>query len=112
MSSMVKMLLLLAVVVCISKAQLHESRQCLCQRVRNVFMFRSGIKDIQIYQNTIFCNKVEIVVTMDSGLRLCLNPNLKAVKKLLAHVLNKQKSSTSSPARMSSTPGSSSTAHM
>ncbi|XP_047441271.1 C-X-C motif chemokine 10-like [Mugil cephalus] len=88
MSSMIKVFLLLAVMVCISKAQLNETgQQCLCHRVRNGIGRRSAIKDVQIYPATIFCNKVEIVVTMNSGLRYCLNPKLMAVKKLLTSIM-------------------------
>ncbi|XP_047440443.1 C-X-C motif chemokine 6-like [Mugil cephalus] len=86
MSSMIKVFLLLAVMVCISKAQLSE-QQCLCHRVRNGIGRKSEIKDVQIYLATNFCNKVEIVVTMNSGLRYCLNPKLMAVKKLLTNIM-------------------------
>ncbi|KAM9356961.1 C-X-C motif chemokine 6-like [Symphorus nematophorus] len=92
MSGIMKVFLLLAVVVCISKAQLYEpGQQCLCQRVRRLMNPKSEIKDIQIYPATVFCDKVEIVVTLNSGLRYCLDPNLKAVKRLLANIMNKQK---------------------
>uniref|UniRef100_A0A8C9YHI7 Chemokine interleukin-8-like domain-containing protein n=1 Tax=Sander lucioperca TaxID=283035 RepID=A0A8C9YHI7_SANLU len=79
MSSFVKILLLLAVMVCMSKAHgLNQSEHCLCQHVRNRIGSKTDIKDIQIYPATIFCGKVEIVVTINSGLRYCLNPKLKA----------------------------------
>ncbi|XP_026213766.1 C-X-C motif chemokine 6-like [Anabas testudineus] len=95
MSSIIKLFLLLAAVVCISKAQLNESgQQCLCQRVRKSISARSEIKDIQIYPATVFCNKVEIVVTMNSGLRYCLDPQLKAVKKILVNIMQKKSTPT------------------
>ncbi|XP_070769899.1 C-X-C motif chemokine 6-like [Enoplosus armatus] len=88
MSNIMKVLLLLAVMVCISKAQLYEpGQQCLCRRVRGRMAPRSEVKDIQLYKATIFCNKVEIVVTLNSGFRYCLNPTLKGVKNLLAKIM-------------------------
>ncbi|XP_059201454.1 C-X-C motif chemokine 11-like isoform X2 [Centropristis striata] len=95
MSSIIKVFLLLAVVVCLSSAQRHKSGQCLCQRIRDRIVSKSDIKDIQIYQATTFCNKVEIVVTNNSGLRYCLNPNLDAVKKIMASIISSSSSSSS-----------------
>ncbi|XP_029020445.2 C-X-C motif chemokine 10-like [Betta splendens] len=91
MSSILKVFLLLAALVCISTAQLNETgQQCLCRRVRNGIAANSEVKDIQIYPATIFCDKVEIVVTMNNGYRLCLNPKLNAVQKMLAKVMKKK----------------------
>ncbi|XP_040904219.1 C-X-C motif chemokine 6-like [Toxotes jaculatrix] len=104
MSGIIKVFLLLAAMVCISKAQLNESgQQCLCQRVRKGIA-GPDIKDIQIYRATIFCNKVEIVVTAGSGFRYCLDPKVNAVKRLLVNILKNKKSSTTS------SPGSTNTA--
>ncbi|XP_028272388.1 growth-regulated protein homolog gamma-like [Parambassis ranga] len=94
MSSFTKMFLLLAAVVCVSQAQYSKSSQCLCKHVRNAITSKSQVKDIQIYQATVFCNQVEIVVTMNNGYRYCLNPKLSAVKRLLSNVMNKQKPTT------------------
>ncbi|XP_071313655.1 C-X-C motif chemokine 11-1-like [Trachinotus anak] len=92
MSGIIKVFLLLAVVVCISNAQRESGQQCLCQRVRNSIT-KSEIKDIQIYPATIFCDKVEIVVTA-SNARFCLNPKNKAVKNLLVNILKNKKTLT------------------
>ncbi|XP_059201948.1 C-X-C motif chemokine 9-like isoform X2 [Centropristis striata] len=97
MSSIIKVFLLLAVVVCLSSAQQDQSDQCLCQRVRNKIISKSDMKDIQIYQATTFCTKVEIVVTNNNGFRYCLNPNLETVKKIMASIISS--SSSSSTAR-------------
>ncbi|XP_074530778.1 platelet basic protein-like [Halichoeres trimaculatus] len=91
MSSIIKVFLLLAVMICISKAQLNEAgQQCLCQRVRRGITSKNDIKDIQIYKATVFCNRVEIVVTQNSGLRYCLDPNVRTVKKLVANMMARQ----------------------
>uniref|UniRef100_A0A8C6VU27 Chemokine interleukin-8-like domain-containing protein n=1 Tax=Nothobranchius furzeri TaxID=105023 RepID=A0A8C6VU27_NOTFU len=58
MSAIIKVLLLLAVLAYISKAQINEPGQnCLCQRVRNGTISRTKIKDVQIYHATVFCSK-------------------------------------------------------
>ncbi|XP_078117584.1 C-X-C motif chemokine 10-like [Sander vitreus] len=101
MSSFMKVFLLLALMVCISKAQRD---QCLCQHVSNRIGSKSDIKDIQIYPATTFCGKVEIVVTINSGFRYCLNPKLKAVQKIMASVMKRKTSTTASPTETTSTP--------
>ncbi|XP_070769808.1 C-X-C motif chemokine 10-like [Enoplosus armatus] len=113
MSSIMKVFLLLAVMVCISKAQRPESgQQCLCKRVRGRIASRSDVKDLQIYPATIFCDKVEIVVTLNSGLRYCLNPELAQVKKLLASIMKQKTSTAARPTELTSTPGSTDTARI
>ncbi|KAK2849226.1 hypothetical protein Q5P01_009060 [Channa striata] len=107
MSCIMKVFLLLAAVICISKAQLNESgQQCLCNRVRKVFA-RSEVKDIQIYPATIFCDKVEIVVTQNNGLRYCLNPQINAVRRILVNIMKQKSSTTAKPTNATSKPGSS-----
>ncbi|XP_062249052.1 alveolar macrophage chemotactic factor 2-like [Platichthys flesus] len=92
MSGIMKVLLLLAAAVCISTAMINESGEnCLCQRTQNGTN-GSDLKDIQIYPRTIFCNKVEIVVTTGAGHRYCLNPRATTVKAIVLQILRKQKS--------------------
>ncbi|KAM4586216.1 C-X-C motif chemokine 10-like [Fundulus diaphanus] len=111
MSGIMKVFLLLAVAICISKAQLNEPGQsCLCQRVRNRMSSKSDIKDIQIYPATIFCPKVEIVVTSGRGFRYCLNPELQAVKRMLTRII--KANTTAKPTSPQATSDSSSTAQM
>ncbi|TDH07704.1 hypothetical protein EPR50_G00108740 [Perca flavescens] len=112
MSSFMKVFLLLAVMVCMSKAQSHQSENCLCKRVTNGIGSKTEIKDIQIYPATVFCNQVEIVVTINSGLRYCLNPKLKAVKKLMASIMKPKTSTTARPTDLTSTSGSTNTARI
>ncbi|XP_075959901.1 C-X-C motif chemokine 10-like [Anarhichas minor] len=102
MSGIMKVFLLLAVMVCISKAQRKFTGvMCLCQRLRNRISPGTKITDIQIYPATIFCDKVEIVVTNKSGRRYCLNPKLKAVQKLMASTM--ETSTTARPTELTST---------
>ncbi|XP_073343354.1 alveolar macrophage chemotactic factor-like [Pagrus major] len=108
-TGIMKVFLLLAVVVCISQAQRHGSGQrCLCSSVSR--LNTSDVKDVQIHKATVFCNRVEIVVTTNSGYRYCLDPKRKVVQQLVANIMNRQKASTATPTTFSSTSGSSSTA--
>ncbi|XP_061582242.1 C-X-C motif chemokine 10-like [Cololabis saira] len=103
MSSMIRLFLLLAAVVFISEALLNEAGQrCFCQNVKNGFMSKDRIKDIQIYPATVFCDRVEIVVSETSGLRYCLNPKPKAVKKIVSGIISRRKRQTLRSKRASS----------
>ncbi|XP_004073526.1 C-X-C motif chemokine 6-like [Oryzias latipes] len=107
MSGMIPALLLLAAIACFTQAQFNEAgQQCLCQRVRKGIMGKNEIKDIQIYQATAFCRKVEIVVTYKNGLRVCLDPELKIMKRAMAAFMKKQNNVKAKPTNSSSTPGS------
>ncbi|XP_039668502.1 interleukin-8-like [Perca fluviatilis] len=114
MSSFMKVFLLLAVMLCMSKAQQgHQSgKQCLCQRVNNRIGSKTDIKDIQIYPATVFCNNVEIVVTNNSGLRYCLDPKLRAVQKVMASIMKPKTSTTARPTETTSTSGTTNTARI
>ncbi|XP_033971656.1 C-X-C motif chemokine 6-like isoform X2 [Trematomus bernacchii] len=105
MSSIMKVFLLLAVIVCITEARRHQSGGCLCQRVRS--KIRSKVKDIQIRPATTICDKVEIVVTDRSGLRFCLDPELAAVQRLMASIIKAR--TTARPAALTSSPDSTNT---
>ncbi|KAM9377454.1 C-X-C motif chemokine 11-1-like isoform 2-T2 [Pholidichthys leucotaenia] len=108
MPSIMKVFLLLAAMVCISIAQTSSvGQQCLCQGTRNSLSRGMVVKDIQIYPATIFCNKVEIVVTNMNGLRFCLNPEIKAVQKLVAKIMGKQKATARPTQPAASTPNTS-----
>ncbi|XP_034453744.1 C-X-C motif chemokine 2-like [Hippoglossus hippoglossus] len=97
MSGIMKVLLLLAASVCISTALLNESGQnCLCQRTYNS-TDGSDLKDIQIYPATIFCDKVEIVVTTGAGHRYCLNHRAKAVKAIVIRILRSKRNAITPP---------------
>ncbi|XP_053284798.1 alveolar macrophage chemotactic factor 2 isoform X1 [Pleuronectes platessa] len=92
MSGIMKVLLLLAAAVCISTAMINESGEnCLCQHTRNG-TDGMDLKDLQIYPATIFCNKVEIVVTTGAGHRYCLNHRAKAVKAIVLQILRSRRS--------------------
>ncbi|XP_024139635.1 interleukin-8 [Oryzias melastigma] len=107
MSGMIQALLLLVAAACFTQAQFNEAgQQCLCQRVRNHIMGKNEIKDIQIYQATAFCSKIEIVVTYNNGLRVCLNPELRIMKKAMAAFMKRQNDVKSKPTKSSSTSGS------
>ncbi|XP_054647457.1 alveolar macrophage chemotactic factor 2 [Dunckerocampus dactyliophorus] len=109
MCSPIKAILVLAVVICMSAAQLNKSRSCLCHDAANTFDPKVGIKDVTIYPATTFCNKVEIIVTTKNGSDFCLKP--KAVKRMLANLTRRKVLSSKAAAAVgtSSTPGSANT---
>ncbi|XP_075959587.1 interleukin-8-like [Anarhichas minor] len=105
MSGIMKVFVLLAVMVCISEAQMdHTSgKQCLCQKTRDRITSKNDIKDIQVYSATIFCDKVEIVVSLKNGRRYCLNPKMETVQKLMTSIMKRGTSSTAGPTELTST---------
>ncbi|XP_013863889.1 C-X-C motif chemokine 9 isoform X2 [Austrofundulus limnaeus] len=107
MSGIIKVFLLLAVVACVAEVQPGQS--CLCQRFRNGIDSKSSPKDIQFYPATIFCDRVELVVTSENGYRYCLNTDLQAVKKMIARFMKARKTSTSNPTDVTSSSGFSAT---
>ncbi|XP_029918171.1 interleukin-8-like [Myripristis murdjan] len=98
MRSFTKVLLLLAAVVCISTAQLREGRRgCLCRRTRSKIPGKpSDVQDVQIYPVTIFCDTVEIIITLRDGQRHCLDPKKEQLAVLLADLVAKRRSSPTS----------------
>ncbi|XP_036932721.1 C-X-C motif chemokine 6-like isoform X2 [Acanthopagrus latus] len=65
--------------------ELGSGKQCLCSRVKR--LDTSDVKDVQIFQATVFCNRVEIVVTTNSGYRYCLDPKRRPVQQLVASII-------------------------
>ncbi|KAL6117729.1 uncharacterized protein ACO6RY_15458 [Pungitius sinensis] len=108
MSGITKVFLLLAVMFCISEAQLDDTsgNQCLCTIVQRGIKHGTNMKDldIQTYQPTAFCDKKEIVVTnKNNGRHYCLNPELKAVQTLIARRTKLAASGTTRPTNITST---------
>ncbi|XP_008325365.1 C-X-C motif chemokine 10-like [Cynoglossus semilaevis] len=88
----VKVFMLLAVAACVAKTQPSLSNEnCLCNRVRNTLIKSEGVRDIQIYPPTVFCSKMEIVVTSNKGRRFCLDPNKITVQTLIHNIMRKVK---------------------
>nr|XP_040030807.1 growth-regulated alpha protein-like isoform X1 [Gasterosteus aculeatus aculeatus] len=104
MSGIMKVFLLLAVMFCISEAQLdHTSgNQCLCANVQRGIQRGTKMKDIQIqiYPPSVFCDKVEIVVNNNNGRRYCLNPELKPVQRLIARIMKPAPSTATRPTEL------------
>ncbi|CAN9514929.1 unnamed protein product [Ophioblennius macclurei] len=76
MSGIMKVFLLLAVLVCISKAQMDRTGNlCKCSRTLDAIPKGPKIRGIQIHPETTFCDKIEIVVTRVNGTRFCLAPS-------------------------------------
>ncbi|XP_061691023.1 C-X-C motif chemokine 11-6-like [Syngnathoides biaculeatus] len=73
----------------ICAAQFNRSQSCLCQDGKS-FVSKFGMKEITIYPESTFCNKVEIVVSTKNGTQFCLNE--KAVHRILTHLMKKKPS--------------------
>nr|XP_040030812.1 C-X-C motif chemokine 9-like isoform X6 [Gasterosteus aculeatus aculeatus] len=99
MSGIMKVFLLLAVMFCISEAQLN---QCLCENVQRGIQRGTKMKDIQIqiYPPSVFCDRVEIVVNNNNGRRYCLNPELMSVQRLIAIIMKPAPSTTTRPTEL------------
>ncbi|KAM8909335.1 C-X-C motif chemokine 9-like [Spinachia spinachia] len=106
MSGIMKVFLLLAVMFCFSEAQLdyQSGNQCLCAKVQRGFQYGTKMKDIQIqiYPQSAFCDKVEIVVSHNDGHRFCLNPELKRVRRLIARIMKQPASTPTTPTKLTS----------
>ncbi|XP_061901917.1 C-X-C motif chemokine 11-1-like [Entelurus aequoreus] len=98
-----KVMLLLAVVICMSAAQREKSQSCLCQSAKNTHVRKSDIKNVTIYPATPFCNKVEIIVSTKRGSNVCLNLRPDAEQRLLENLTRKTRS-IKAPAAVSSSP--------
>ncbi|XP_029966543.1 C-X-C motif chemokine 10-like [Salarias fasciatus] len=103
MSGIMKLSLLLAALVCISKAQ-GDRELCQCSTVRGSIDRKHGVKDIQIHPASNFCSKVEIIVTRSNGSKYCLNPSWEPLKKML-NKIQKQKVQATTQSTLTSTPG-------
>ncbi|XP_076021041.1 C-X-C motif chemokine 2-like [Genypterus blacodes] len=115
MSCIIKALLLLVVLVCLSAAQRHElGKRCICSSYRQrVFGRMSDLVDIQIYPASIFCDKLEIVITSKDRVQYCLDPSNIRVKRLLERIINKGRAATTArPTVPTSTPSSIDSAEM
>ncbi|CAB1337069.1 unnamed protein product [Coregonus sp. 'balchen'] len=89
MTMTTRILLLLAVTVCITVAQRSVSQRCLCRRVRNSFGAPNSVEDIQIYPPTPSCDRLEFIVSLKNGVQYCLDPSMKKVQKLLTRLMKK-----------------------
>ncbi|CAL9706785.1 unnamed protein product [Knipowitschia caucasica] len=88
----IKVLLVLTALAFICHAQRNQAgQQCLCGNFRNRVDARSNISDIQIYPITDFCSQIEIIITNKQGGRYCLNPQNKALIRVLTKLLPKKK---------------------
>ncbi|XP_071254397.1 C-X-C motif chemokine 11-1-like [Salvelinus alpinus] len=84
-----RILLLLAVTICITVAQRPVSQRCLCRKVRNSFGAPNTVEDIQIYPPTPSCDRLEIIVSLKNGVQYCLDPSMKKVQRLLNRLMKK-----------------------
>nr|ACO13449.1 Macrophage inflammatory protein 2 precursor [Esox lucius] len=90
MTMTIRILLLLAVTVCITAAQRPVSQRCLCRKVRDKnFGGIKSVEDVQIFPPSQSCTRLEIIVSLKNGVQYCLDPKMKIVQNLLTRLMNK-----------------------
>ncbi|XP_041128861.1 C-X-C motif chemokine 11-1-like [Polyodon spathula] len=68
-----------------------SGQKCLCIGEGLNFIKTKLIRNIQVFQKSITCDKVEIIATFKkTGKQECLKPDSKRVKKILDRLLNKR----------------------
>ncbi|XP_045572139.1 C-X-C motif chemokine 11-1 [Salmo salar] len=88
MTMITRILLLLAVTICVTAAQRSVSQRCLCRKVRDSFGAPNTVEDIQIIPPTPSCDRLEFIVSLKNGVQYCLDPSMK-VQRLLTRLMKK-----------------------
>ncbi|KAJ8015296.1 hypothetical protein DPEC_G00024660 [Dallia pectoralis] len=89
MNMTIRILLLLAITVCITVAQRPISQRCICRKVRVKNFGLKSVEDVQIVPPSPTCDRMEIIVSLKNGMRYCLDPKIKIVQSLLNSLMNK-----------------------
>ncbi|XP_046881224.1 growth-regulated alpha protein-like [Hypomesus transpacificus] len=85
-----RVLMLLAMFVCVTLAQRSGSQRCLCHRTSSRLRTQpTEVEDIQIHPPGNSCDRIEFVVSLKNGLQYCLDPKMKLVQKILRSFTNK-----------------------
>ncbi|XP_067871862.1 alveolar macrophage chemotactic factor-like [Heterodontus francisci] len=99
--------LLLTIVICLASYGLCIGNttysRCKCVSVITRFIQPKNFEHIDIFPQGSFCRKVEIVITMKNGKKICVSPQTQWVKKLVSLLTEKNEDTTQSNANNSST---------
>uniref|UniRef100_A0A8C8HCI7 Chemokine interleukin-8-like domain-containing protein n=1 Tax=Oncorhynchus tshawytscha TaxID=74940 RepID=A0A8C8HCI7_ONCTS len=60
-----------------------RSEKCLCRGKLMQSVRIKRIQKLEVYSNTVFCAKTELIATMKNGKKKCLNPEGKLGKRFL-----------------------------
>ncbi|XP_007899574.1 alveolar macrophage chemotactic factor-like [Callorhinchus milii] len=96
MASKVAIIVLLGIALCListdAVVRLPRQRRCRCFNLANNLSPDMRIKNVKIFFKQGLCSKVEIVVNLNSGRRMCLNPDSKMGKKMINFMKTKPRS--------------------
>ncbi|XP_051866178.1 interleukin-8-like [Pristis pectinata] len=80
-------LLMAAAVICLSYHGLciagQKISRCRCVKVSSQFIHPSKFQHIDIFPPGPHCRRVEIVITLKKGIKVCVNPEATWVKKVI-----------------------------
>ncbi|XP_078069952.1 interleukin-8-like [Mustelus asterias] len=106
MKSQTVLLLLTTIVICLAAHGLCMSNlatsRCKCVKLHSRFISPKQYRHIDIFPQGSFCRKVEIVITLKTGKKVCVDPQIPWVKKVVS-LLTEASEVTSSNAESSST---------
>ncbi|XP_049741983.1 platelet basic protein [Elephas maximus indicus] len=85
-------LLLTALVPCTSQetnyveAELYAELRCMCVKTTSG-VHPSYINNLQVIRAGAHCDKVEVIVTLKDGKKICLDPEAPVIKKIVQKIL-------------------------
>ncbi|XP_071219154.1 permeability factor 2-like [Salvelinus alpinus] len=68
-----------------------RSEKCLCRGKLLQSVMIKRIQKLEVYPNSVFCAKTEMIATMKNGKKKCLNPEAKLGKRFLMRKREQQK---------------------
>ncbi|XP_060103388.1 growth-regulated alpha protein-like [Heteronotia binoei] len=71
-----------------------DNLNCKCRRVTSAFIHPSKYASIKVTLPGISCRRTEIIITMRTGRFVCIDPEVKWVKNLLAAIKRNRPSQT------------------
>ncbi|KAL2077256.1 hypothetical protein ACEWY4_026760 [Coilia grayii] len=92
-----RVVLLLSLSVCLALAQnmgRSMSQRCTCRKIRGRFESPKKILDIQVLPPSTSCDRLEIVVTLKSGLQYCMDPKAENVQRVIQSLIELKKKTT------------------
>ncbi|MBN3315640.1 IL8 protein, partial [Atractosteus spatula] len=66
-----------------------EAFRCQCLKTVSQFINPKRLVDIDIINSGVHCKRVEVIVTLKSGHKVCVDPEAKWVKMIIERLLNK-----------------------
>ncbi|XP_073444161.1 interleukin-8-like [Dendrobates tinctorius] len=74
-----------------SLARLGSELRCQCTNVGKPEKPIKGMKSLELIPSGPSCKNTEVIITLQSGIRTCVDPSTPWVEKLIKNLLEKQK---------------------